>query len=50
MKPVYVLWGTKEGAEEWQEDLICETEDPATLEKAKTWATHNGFVKLRVLV
>ncbi len=41
-----ILWATKIGDEDWQEQLI--TENPAAIEKASTWARANGFDRLRV--
>lgn len=44
----YTLWGTKIGAEDWQEDVITFTTDPKRIEAAKQWALANGFDRLRV--
>lgn len=48
----YILWATKKGAEDWEEDLITTVpmtpEGKAKLEKARTWATQQGFDRLRV--
>ena len=35
------LFGTRVGAEDWQEELITEVED--RFEAAKKWAVDNGF-------
>ena len=42
-----VLWGTKQGAESWQEDII--TTNPALIDDARRWALANGFRNLRVV-
>jgi len=48
----YVLWGTKKGDEDWEEQLIATAdttpEGKAKLEKAKAWAKQQGFDRLRV--
>jgi hypothetical protein len=41
-----VLWATKIGDEDWQEELI--TEQPEQIEAASRWAIANGFDRLRV--
>ncbi len=41
-----VLWGTRKGDQNWQEELI--TEDETRIEAAKKWAEANGFDRLRV--
>jgi hypothetical protein len=41
-----VLWATKKGAEDWQEQLITEQED--RIEQAAAWARANGFYRLRI--
>jgi hypothetical protein len=41
-----VLWATKKGAEDWQEQLITEQEDK--IEQAARWAKENGFDRLRI--
>ena len=46
---IKVLWATKIGAADWQEQVITETSDPAKLEAAAQWAKANGFDRLRVL-
>lgn len=48
MQKEWVLWATKKGAEDWQEDLITSTVDRARLESAIAWAKANGFDRLRV--
>jgi hypothetical protein len=41
-----VLWATKKGDEDWQEQLITEQEDK--IEQAARWAKENGFDRLRI--
>ena len=41
-----VLWGTRKGAEDWQEELI--TEDESRIPAAREWALANGFDRLRI--
>lgn len=41
-----VLWATKRGDEDWQEQLITEQEDK--IEAAAIWAKENGFDRLRI--
>lgn len=41
-----VLFAVRVGAEDWQEELITEVE--SRIEAASTWATKNGFDRLRV--
>lgn len=41
-----VLFATRVGAEDWQEQLI--TEDESKIEAASAWAKANGFDRLRV--
>jgi hypothetical protein len=41
-----VLWATKKGEEDWQEQLITEQEDK--IEQAARWAKENGFDRLRI--
>jgi len=48
MATEYVLWATRKGDEDWQEELITATPDMQKLEKAKAWAKANGFDRLRV--
>jgi hypothetical protein len=43
---IKVLWGTKIGEEDWQEQMI--TENSEAIEKAKAWAMANNFDRLRV--
>ena len=45
-----VLWGTKVGAPDGDEQVITETDSAAHLAAAKKWAKENGFNRLRVLV
>jgi len=45
----FTLWAHKIGSEDWKEDVITSTTDLTHLEKAKTWATENGFDRLRVI-
>lgn len=42
----YVLFGTRKGAEDWQEELITENEE--SIKPAMAWAAANGFDRLRV--
>jgi hypothetical protein len=49
METTYVLWAVKIGDADWEEQNIVDTTDPARLEKAKQWATANGFDRLRVM-
>jgi hypothetical protein len=46
MQPETILYGIREGAEDWQEEII--TTDPAKLEDARNWAEANGFDRFRV--
>jgi len=41
-----VLYGTRKGAEEWQEEII--STNPAAFDKAKAWAIEQGFDRLRI--
>lgn len=41
-----ILWGTRKGNEDWQEELITEQSDK--IEAASAWARANGFDRLRV--
>jgi hypothetical protein len=41
-----ILWGTKSGAEPWQEDII--TTDESRIPAAMEWAKKEGFINLRV--
>ena len=41
-----VLWGTRRGNEEWQEELITEIE--SNIPAAQEWAKIAGFDRLRV--
>jgi hypothetical protein len=41
-----ILWATKIGAPDWQEQLI--TENPDKIDAASEWALANGFDRLRV--
>ena len=41
------VWGTRQGAPEWAEDLITDSDDPETMAKARAWATEQGFVNIR---
>jgi len=43
---VKVLWGTRIGAEDWQEELITDRQED--IETAKIWAENNGFDRLRI--
>ncbi len=42
-----ILWATKKGAEDWQEELISCSADAAHIQKARAWALANGFDRLR---
>lgn len=44
---VKALFAVKVGNEDWQEELI--TEQPHLMEKARAWATENGFDRFRVV-
>lgn len=46
MKSQTMLYGTRVGAEDWQEDII--TTDESLIPEAKEWARRNGFDRLRV--
>lgn len=41
-----ILFGVRRENEDWQEELITESED--RIEAAKQWAVENGFDRLRV--
>ena len=41
-----ILWGTRAGAESWQEELITEVE--SQIKDATIWARANGFDRLRI--
>jgi len=41
-----ILWATKIGAPDYEEQLITEVE--ARIEAASTWARNNGFDRLRI--
>jgi hypothetical protein len=41
-----VLWGTKNGAPSWAEEII--TDKLERIEAAKKWAIANGFINLRL--
>ena len=42
-----VLWATRIGAPDWQEEVITDTTDEQRLANAKQWALDNGFNRLR---
>lgn len=50
----YVLWATKIGAQDWQEDLITcavfNKDGAKKIQKAIIWAKSNQFHKIRVSV
>lgn len=48
MKRQKVLFAVKNGAEDWQEELITEVE--ARIPAAKEWAARNGYGRFRVAV
>jgi hypothetical protein len=41
-----VLWGTKPGAEFWQEDILTTKED--RFQAATAWAREKGFTNIRI--
>ena len=41
-----ILFATRKGAEDWQEELI--TENESDIPEASIWAHENGFDRLRV--
>ena len=43
-----VLWGVKNGAPSWQEEVITETTNPDHIREARKWAEANGFDRFRV--
>jgi len=43
-----ILWAVRIGDEDWQEELITSTTDPAHLAAAIKWAKENGFDRLRI--
>lgn len=45
---VKTLWATKIGDEDWQEQLITESEKD--IPAASEWAKQNGFDRLRIAV
>lgn len=51
-KITYVLYGNKEGRQDWEEDLITEAtqeeKENGKLEDAKKWAKNNGWVTFRI--
>ncbi len=48
MKKEFILWATKVGEPNHMEEMITAQTDLAIIEKAKDWATQNGFDRLRV--
>jgi len=44
----YILYAKKPNQPDYLEEIITETKSLSHLEKAKKWATKNGFVSLRV--
>lgn len=46
MKLDTILWGTRIGAPDWEEEIITTRAD--RIEQAKQWAQANGFDRLRV--
>ena len=44
----YVLWATKDGAEDWDESIIATRNSREELAPAIEWAQKNGFHNLRV--
>ena len=45
-----VLWGTKKGAPNWQEEVMIETDDADTLELVRILAEKDGFDRFRVQI
>lgn len=48
MKKEFVLYGTKISEPDYMEDVITVQHDMQIIEKAKAWATENGYNRLRV--
>ncbi len=44
----YIVYGNKPNQPNYLEEIITETKSLSHLEKAKKWATKNGFISLRV--
>lgn len=42
------LWARKPDAEEWQEEIITSSSDPAHVAKARVWAESQGFTHFRL--
>lgn len=42
-----ILWATRIGNADWQEELITSSTDIAHVAKARAWALANGFDRLR---
>jgi len=53
MRPEYVLWATKIGADSWQEELITSVvatpQGISKLDQAMIWAIDQGFDRLRIV-
>lgn len=48
MKKEFVLYGTKIVEPDYMEQVITVQHDMQIIEKAKAWATENGYNRLRV--
>lgn len=45
----YAMWGTKKGAEDWQEDLLLSDATAEQVERVKVLAAKDGFHKFRAV-
>jgi len=43
-----ILWGTRKGAPDWDEELITEQAD--RIPEAMNWAKENGFDRFRIAI
>jgi hypothetical protein len=43
-----ILWGTRQGAPDWDEELITEQAD--RIPEAMNWAQENGFDRFRIAI
>jgi len=43
-----ILWGTRKGAPDWDEELITEQSD--RIPEAMNWAKENGFDRFRIAI
>lgn len=52
MKPETILYGTRVGEPDWREEIIyggpSDSMPEGAIDRAKDWATANGFDRLRV--